>query len=305
MPEKRPVRTPNTSWIILTLIAFISGSLGGYLAGRKAHTEMEQSRPDMASMAMQVHPPDGYTIAATFGDLGPKLLEAGAMDADDFIEVYERAGQPLNEEQLAILRNGSSARVVFNKENSYFLLNFFWALGLTNANPVLTEGPMVGKGRANVVNFASTGGWSLAAKPVRDLYASVSLVNLTPEQQERLVEVAQGVYRPCCDNPTHFPDCNHGMAMLGLLELVASQGATVEEMFEAAKYANAYWYPKQSLELATFFKATQKVDFDEADSRELVGRNHSSLSGYRTVNQWLSNNGLLPQSAGGGNSCGV
>ena len=43
------------------------------------------------------------------------------------------------------------------------------------------------------------------------------------------------VYRPCCDNATHFPDCNHGMAMLGLLELMAAQGASEEEMFAAAR----------------------------------------------------------------------
>lgn len=50
------------------------------------------------------------------------------------------------------------------------------------------------------------------------------------------------------------------MAMLGLLELMASQGASVDEMFQAAKYANAYWYPQQSLELATYFKAAQKAE---------------------------------------------
>jgi hypothetical protein len=156
-----------------------------------------------------------------------------------------------------------------------------------------------------VVNFASTGGWSLAAKPVSDLYASAAIVKLTPDQQARLEEVVQAVYRPCCDNSTYFPDCNHGMAMLSLMELMASQGASVDEMFQAAKYANAYWYPQQTLELATYFKAAQKADFAKADSRQLVSRQFSSLSGFQNVHQWLSTNGLLQQAPGGGNSCGV
>ena len=108
------------------------------------------------------------------------------------------------------------------------------------------------------------------------------------------------VFRPCCDNPTHFPDCNHGMAMLGLLELMASQGASVEVMFNAAKYANAYWYPRQTIELAAFFKVKQKADFAQIDARQLVSQPYSSLSGFQNVHQWLSTNGVLPQAPGGG-----
>ena len=303
--EKRRRRRLHTYWALVTLVAFIAGSIGGYFLGSQKHGSMGAAPGEMADLVKQINPPEGYRIEATFGDLGPELLEAGALELDAFVQVYERAGQPLNEEHLAILQGSSPAQLVFNRENAYFLLNFFWALGLTNTNPVLTEGPMVRDGRENAVNYASTGGWSLAAKPVQDLYASVELVPLTPEQQERLEAVAQEVYRPCCDNPTDFPDCNHGMAMLGLLELMASQGASEDEMLQAAKYANAYWYPQQTLELATYFKVSQKADFDRADSRQLVSRRFSSRTGFQTVHQWLATNGLLQQAPGGGNSCGV
>jgi hypothetical protein len=303
--EQRRRRKLNTWWTLITLAAFVSGSVGGYFLGSQKHRDMSTTQTDMAALMKQINPPEGYSVPASFGDIGPRLLETGAMNAEAFIQVYEQAGQPLNDQQLAIFQRGSPAPVVFSQENAYFLLNFFWALGLTNDNPVLTEGPMVRNGRANVVNYASTGGWSLAAKPVGDLYASAAIVQLTPEQQARLEEAAQGIYRPCCDNPTHFPDCNHGMAMLGLMELMASQNASVDEMFQAAKYANAYWYPQQSLELATYFKAAQKVSFNRADSRQLVGESFSSLSGFQTIHQWLSTNGLLQQAPGGGNSCGV
>jgi hypothetical protein len=303
--EKRRRRRLNSYWALITLIAFVTGSVGGYFLGSQKHREMGGAQADMANLVKQINPPEGYTVSATLGDIGPRLLEAGAMKAGDFIQVYEQAGQPLNNEQLAILQQGSLAQVVFNQENAYYLLNFFWALGLTNDNPVLTEGSMVREGRANVVNYASTGGWSLAAKPVRDLYASAVIVKLTPKQQARLEEVVKEIYRPCCDNSTYFPDCNHGMAMLGLMELMASHGASVDEMFQAAKYANAYWYPQQSLELATYFKEAQRVNFDQADPRQLISQRFSSISGFQTVHQWLSTNGLLQQAPGGANNCGV
>lgn len=93
--------------------------------------------------------------------------------------------------------------------------------------------------------------------------------------------------------------------MLGMLELMAFNGASEEEMFEAAKYANAYWFPQQTLELATFYKSTQGLDFSEVDSKELVGPNFSSGSGFQAVHQWLIENGVLAGSSGGGSSCGV
>ena len=163
----------------------------------------------------------------------------------------------------------------------------------------------VQNGKDQVVNFASTGGWTIGAKPVSELYASQSIITLTVEQQARLEEVAQAVYRPCCDNPTHFPDCNHGMAMLGLLELMASHGAGVDAMFEAAKYVNAFWFPQQTLEAAMVFKAVKNVDFVKADSRSLVGRTFASGTGSQSVHQWLVQNGKLQQAPQGGGSCAV
>jgi hypothetical protein len=308
-PKKRRISTTRL-WAALTLVAFLFGSLGGYFVGINNHAGMAEStaargEQDMAKLMEQTNPPNGFSTEASFGDIGPQLIAAGAFKLEDFVGVYQRANQPLNDEQKAILEKGSDAPVVFNRQNAYFLLNLFWALGLTNQNRVLEEGPMMRNGEEGVVNFASTGGWRLAARPVAELYSSTAIVRLTADQQERLEEVIITVYRPCCDNPTHFPDCNHGMAMLGLLQLMASQGASVEEMFEAAKYANAYWYPSQTLELAAFFQAKDKVSFSEVDASQLVSQQYSSLSGFKAVHQWLTNNGVLPQAPGTGSSCGV
>jgi hypothetical protein len=303
--QRRRRRRIGNYWALFTLIAFLLGLGGGYLLGDWKHTRDQMSKPDPLALAEQVNPADGYALPARFGDLGPQLLAAGAIDYDKFIAVYERSGQPLTDEQLAILRDGSEAQIVINRDNAYFLLNLFWAFGLANENPILTEGPMMKNGPEEVTNFASTGGWTIASKPVIKIYASTPLVTLTDDQQSLLEEVATQVYRPCCNNPTHFPDCNHGMAMLGMLELMAGQGATKDQLFEAAKYINAFWYTRQTMELATFFKATQKLDFASVDAQQLVGANFSSATGFQNIHQWLVSNGQLEQAPGGGSSCGV
>ncbi len=93
--------------------------------------------------------------------------------------------------------------------------------------------------------------------------------------------------------------------MLGVLELMASQDATIDEMFQAAKYVTAFWYPQQMLEIATAFKATQKVNFEDADAQAVVSGQFASISGFQSIHQWLANNGLLEQAPRSGGSCGV
>jgi hypothetical protein len=93
------------------------------------------------------------------------------------------------------------------------------------------------------------------------------------------------------------------MAMLGILELMASQGATADQMFEAAKYVNAYWFPQQTLEAAVHLKANQGIDFAGADPRLIVGKSMSSASGSKRIHADLQSKGLLPQAPGQGGSC--
>jgi len=223
------------------------------------------------------------------------LIEAGVIDYDAFMAVMTASGDAISNRQMDILKKGSDDQIVITAENAHFLLNFFWAVGLANKNSILTEGPMVQYSDGQIDRFASTGGWTLATKPITDLYAGMDLISLTPEQQARVEEVAAAVYRPCCNNYTLFPDCNHGMAMLGLLELMASQNASVDEMFKAAKYVNAYWFPQQTLETAVYLKANQKIDFADADARLVVGKDYSSASGASMVHQSLQSSGLLKQ----------
>lgn len=290
-------------FILAVVVTFFLGFGGGYLKWGQDETAELKQQKEISELYEQVNPVDGYTLPVSYGSLGPQLMTAGVIDYDAFMSVMTAGGDALNNQQIAILKDGSNEQIVINTENAHFLLNFFWAVGLANKNSILTQGPMVQYSDGQIDRFASTGGWTLATRPITELYASINLIPLTPEQQARVEEVAGAVYRPCCNNHTLFPDCNHGMAMLGLLEMMASQGASTDEMFQAAKYVNAYWFPQQTLETAAYLKANQKIDFVDADARLVVGKDYSSASGASMVHQSLQSAGLLKQTPSQGGSC--
>lgn len=295
-------------WLLIAILTYVVGLASGYgIWGRKSTGEpAAQAAPtEFAALVEQINPKDGYVLPVDFGDLGPQMMAAGVFDREQFIQVYKQANQPLTENQMTMLDGTHSGPVVIDNENAYFLLNYFWALGLSNKNPVLDFGDIQKNGQNGIEGFASTGGWTLATRPIREIFSSSKNFVLTAEQQKRLEEAAAAVYRPCCDNPTHFPDCNHGMAMLGLLELMASQNASIEEMLEAAKYVNAFWYPQQTLEQAVYFLKTEGKAYQDVDAKLIVGQQYSSLSGFKQIHAILEQNGWLPQAPSGGGSCGV
>jgi hypothetical protein len=294
----------------LVLVALLVGLLLSYRIWGVGPTISRSPSPVQAQLEGtlqhtqdQVNPPEGYGLGIAYADLGPRLVAAGALDVAALTALYAQSGIPLPAEEIRIWQAGSAQEIVITALNSRFVLNFLWAVGLANRNAILTSGPMQQYSEGHVERFASTGGWTLAGKPVSEIYASLELIPLSPDQQRILEDVASAVYRPCCDNPTHFPDCNHGMAMLGLLELLASQNATVARMFDAAKYANAYWFPQQAVETALYLNSTSNLEFPTVDGRVLTADALASASGFGALHQRLQASGLLPQQSGGSGSC--
>ena len=263
---------------------------------------------NMEGLAEQVNPQAGFVLNANYGNMGYKLVENGVIDFELFSEIYRRSGQPLSEDQLKVFsKEGLNEPIVINAENAYFLLNLFWAFGLANENPILTEGQITQYGAGRIGDFASTGGWTIAAKPLEEIYAKLSLAPLNEAQQARLQKVAENTYRPCCGNSTAFPDCNHGMALLGVLALLAASDASEDELFEAAKYFSAYWFPSQAYDVATFFMATEGTEFADIDPALFVSEQLFSGRGWSQVRGWLDQNlGDAGQNGGqGGGGCGV
>lgn len=233
-------------------------------------------------------------LSAEWGDLGVRMIESGIIDIDQFEALYETRGG-LSDEQKALLYNDDNGNLTINSENAGYLLNLFWALGLANQSSVLDVGTIQDYDDAG--RFASTGGWRLAQSGTMDHFSQHSLVKLSPKQQALVEEVAMNIYRPCCNNSTYFPDCNHGMAMLGFLQLIASQGASEEEMYQQALQVNTYWFPSNYLNIAQYFQE-QGIEWKDVDPKEILSASYSSSSGYSEI---LSS--IQPNSTGGGGGC--
>jgi hypothetical protein len=236
----------------------------------------------------KVLPVDGVVLPVRWGDLGTKLVEAGVIDREKFEQLYSsHARLParqggLTAEMEAMLVGENNGNIKITAENSGVILNLLWALGLGSKNEILETGPMTNKNYGGAANFASTGGWTLAKGNAMDHYSRHIFFALTPGQQALVDKVSRGIYRPCCGNSTYFPDCNHGMAMLGLLELMASQGVSEPDMYKAALAVNSYWFPDTYLTIATYMK-NKGVEWKDVNPQEMLGANYSSGQGYAKI----------------------
>lgn len=270
-------------------------SLLGSVKDQEASVSRQQADQNLEKMVL---PSGGITLPIRWGNLGKEMVEEGVIDAEKFETLYDRRGG-LSEDEKQLLYGEDNGSLVINSENSGFLLNLLWAFGLANKNEILEQGPMQDPEYGGAENFASTGGWTLAKGDAMDHYSKYEFVSLSKEQQELVEEVSKNVYRPCCGNSVYFPDCNHGMAMLGLLELMASYGASEEEMYEAALKVNSYWFPDTYLTIAKYFQK-RGVGWSDVSPKEVLGSAYSGALGYREI---LKEVEPIQSRSGGG--CGV
>jgi len=229
-----------------------------------------------------VLPADGVVLPVTWGDLGVRLVEIGAIDPEKLAALYEsRGGFP--DEYRKLIEEKANDKIVITNWNAGYLLNLLWALGLANENPILEDASeMMNPAYGGANRFASTGGWTLARGDAMEHYNMHRLMTLTSEQQELVDRVSRNIFRPCCGNSTHFPDCNHGMAMLGLLELMASQGVNEEGMYKTALAVNSYWFPDTYLTIATYMRQ-KGIAWEDVSPKEMLGADYSSGSGYAKI----------------------
>lgn len=311
-PEGRPpqetIAMPWRGWLLrglvstATLAVLLSIFAAGFATGRSLDDEGGSTA---AADLDAVLPAEGVTISARWGDILLRLVEQGVIDIEKFKAAAARSGSPLTEEQLRLLTEPSNENLRIDSSNAYFMVTVLWGLGIANKNSILEQGPMFQAGWDKRGNYAATGGWILGDRQGGEMVSAYELISLTPEQQATVEEIAFNSYRPCCGNATAFPDCNHGAAALGLAELMASQGASEDEIFQAIKAFNAFWFPQQYSVLATHF-ARQGKSWDKIDARELLSAQFSSSRGWAQVNQAVQSGGSVPQApSGGGGKCGA
>ncbi len=307
MEEEKNVSQKNYSVAVSIVLAaviiggaFYMGSgknKKGADGGQSASAQISQNGTDVGS---DFELSEKVVLPVKWGDLGQKMISAGVIDPDKLEAVYKTRGG-LSADGKALLYASNNGDLQITKDNSDEILNLLWALGLGNKNEILDKGEMKDSRYGGAGNFASTGGWTIAKGSAMDHYSMHPFVVLTKEQQDLVDRVSKGIYRPCCNNSTHFPDCNHGMAMLGLLELMASQGVSENDMYKTALVVNLYWFPEQYETIARYF-GQKGISWSSASAKEVLGADFSSGSGYQQV---LSKTAPLPSDKKGGGGCSV
>lgn len=296
----------KTTAALLLGVVLVIASLGWYLfksnsvksdSGNTAH----DNNSLLTEISEKVLPSKGFQSKIVFGDSVQKLIENGVIDKQKFEALYQNRGG-LPPEIQKVLDGSSSSPILLTQENANFYINFLWPLGLANYMKSNETSPINGK---SLFNFASTGGWTLGEKDNGGYYFNkFKIVTLTPEQEALVLNIAENSYRPCCNNSTYFQDCNHGSALLGLLQLGAAQGLSEQELYREALVFNSFWFPQNYTQIGLYFKAVKNTDWNKVDPKVVLGKEYSSYNGSQAVTQELSRLNLLPQQKGGA-GCGV
>ncbi len=251
----------------------------------------------------EVTPKEGFRTKIVLGNVVPTMVSDGIIDISKVEALYKNSGG-IPPEEMKMLTQASNEPVVINANNASWLIDILWPIGLANKMAINEQSPIAGK---NVNNFASTGGWSLGKGDSGGVYFNAyPLIPLTPDQEQRVKQIAGNVYRPCCDNSTFFQDCNHGSAALALVELGVVQGLPDSEIYKTLLNFNSFWFQQNYLETALYFKVIKGTDWNAVDPRLVLSKDYSSISGWsKNVDAVVSKvPGLIPQTQTGG-SCGV
>ena len=292
--------------VLLLLINSVTvvGVVEYYILKKQFSKQLEkilvESDPEalVKEMSKLVIPADGYETQLTWGDLGKRLVEVGAIDKEKYQEIFN--SNTNGQQEMGVL-DGEDKKITINENNSRFIVNTLWALGLVNKSKVLDEGIMM-SGETPAANFASTGGWTLGSKDSMEVYSSEELIALTDEQQDLVKKIAENVYRPCCGNHTAFPDCNHGMAALGYIELAVARGLSEEQIYKDLLAYNSFWFPTTYVEMAVYFEKEKDISWDKVDAKLALSDEYSSARGAEKIKQAVQN---VPGLKSQGGSCGA
>jgi len=244
------------------------GSLRDGIASRSA----ARPGPDIFE---EVMPERGINTGVRFGDAIQKVIAAGVLDPAKFRAQGARV--PHWVERLMAAPSAES--IVFTRERAPWLVNLLWPIGLAN-KAAFNRRSLINTVR--LPGFASTGGWTLGRAPNGSAYFNcVDAVPLTDRQAFLALAIATNTFRPCCDNNTFFQDCNHGSALLGLIELAVSQGATADRIYRIALTANSFWFPEQYARTAQYFTRFAKRPWRRVSAPQVLSAGYSSLSGWQ------------------------
>lgn len=289
-------------FLFLILASFTLGIYIGQLTiknSQKKTSIKSASGIDLVRLQEEVIPQKGYKLKIHWGDLGKRMLRDGVIDQIKLAKAV--AGSDKLPKDLERYLNGQDMKsIILNQNTAQFWVDVLWGLGLANKNEILETGPMQEGG--GTANYASTGGYTIGVKSPMEIYSKFSYIKLSTRQQKMVKEIAENVYRPCCGNSTAFPDCNHGMAALGLIELMVSQNKSKDEIYKTVLAFNSYWFPQTYLDISYYF-AQNGRKYREVKPQEILSKTFSSAMGYDVVRKRVGK--LEWPILGGGGRCGA
>ncbi|MDP3973438.1 MAG: hypothetical protein Q8P92_01265 [Candidatus Daviesbacteria bacterium] len=294
-------------WMVLLVVlnsTLVMGVAQYYLIKQQLQKDIKELSKSLdpaqmaAALKQEVLPQKGYMTSLKWKDLGKQLVEAGAIDKQKYEQIFTY--QSDGADHMKYMDGSWDENIIINEANGRFLVNTFWALGLVNKSKVLDEGPMRQQGM-DTANLASTAGWTLGSKGAMELYSSVSIIPLTDEQQDLVKRIAENVFRPCCGNSTYFPDCNHGMAALGYIELAVSSELSENQIYKDLLAFNSFWFPQNYVDMAVYFDK-QGTKWKDVDPKLALSSAYSSSQGAQRIKQSVQS---VPGVGGSTGGCGT
>jgi hypothetical protein len=284
--------------------SFVAGALGAYFASRHwlfNYTEVGKQhvlQRKQAELQEQLLPKEGKTIPVAFQRSLKGMVDEGVIDLGKWNKLYSKRQIEAPKWIQRAFSSDSQEPIQIKESSAPFLLNILWALGISNKTKFNERSPLQGK---RLPRFASTGGWRLGKEKNGAAYFNkVGNVVLNEDQERLVLKTAESIYRPCCNNSTFFQDCNHGSAMLGLLQLGASQGRSEEELYAIALTANSYWFADKYSKIGLYFEEIEGKSVKDVPAQDILSRKYSSSSGFRSnVFSKLAQKNLLPSSRRG------
>ena len=225
-----------------------------------------------------VTPKAGFETTVKWNGIVSKMVKDGVLDPGKLEGILtKRYKQEMRPEWRDVLA-GRGTNLSINSDNAVFMMYVLWTFAKHNENGILTDSPFA----KNFKNYDIGVG--------RSGYGDTSLLALTPSQQAIAKKVSENAYRPCCGNSTAAPDCSHGYSALGLVELMASQGFSEEEIFNTFVKFNSFWFPETYIKDALYLKVTEGKNWSEVNKEIVAGKDYSSLSGSYKVKNYLKSN---------------
>ena len=261
----------------------------------------EASDAKFAAARAAVAPAAGFQSRISLGGSVPALVAEGVIDRGKFLAAMRRprprtldlddplalvAGyldasvpEKLPGEVASMLDWPANAPIRLTTANAGNYLNMLWPLGLSNRMASNDDSPVNGE---MLDRFASTSGWTLGQAGNGAAYFNrFPIIVLDRDQEELATAVARTTYRPCCDNSTFYQDCNHGSALLGLLELGAAQGLDEAALYREALAFNSFWFPELYAQTALYFSEIEGIPWSRVAPARVMAIEFSSMSGWQ------------------------